>query len=143
LVNEIVHQAVGRPGLAVTLADISLKGGTRDVYFGDVLARTLSAYLISDAGDKSLIVLSAFAVGGDAGMPIDVISKLLMLDIAEIMVIVTKLASGGLIYERSREILAVLPPALRHVLIRDTFFGKSPSLKVEQGCSVLTTGCIL
>lgn len=131
LVNEIVHQAVGRPGLAVTLADISLKGGTRDVYFGDVLARTLSAYLKSDAGDKSLIVLSAFAAGGDAGMPIDVISELLMLDKAEVMVIVTKLASGGLIYERSREILVVLPPALRHVLVRDTFFGKWPSLKIE------------
>lgn len=132
LINEIVHQAVGRPGLAVTLADMSLKESAKDVYFGDALLQTLSNYLKTGIGDKAWIVLSAFSVGGNAGMNVDVIAKLLMLDVAELMVIVTKLASGGLVYERSREVLAVLPPALRHVLIRDTFFGKSPGLKIER-----------
>ena len=132
LINEIVHQAVGRPGLAVTLADMSLRENAKDVYLGDALLQTLSTYLKTDVGDKSWVVLSAFAVGGDTGMKIDVIAKLLAMDIAELMVVVTKLASGGLIYERSREVLAVLPPALRHVLIRDTFFGKSPRLKIER-----------
>ena len=131
LVQEIVEQAVGRPGLAVTLADMCLKGDARDVYFGQILTRTLSNFLLEEVGEKASVLLAAFAVGGHAGMSISSISKELGLDIPEVLTAVTKLASSGILYERSNQLLIVYPPALREVLVRDTFFGGAPKLQIQ------------
>ena len=62
LVQEIVEQAVGRPGLAVTLADMCLKGDARDVYFGEILTRSLSKFLL-----KSQCAFSCFCCGRTSG----------------------------------------------------------------------------
>src|SRR5262249_32031948 len=96
-------------------------GGVQDVVLGDILARKIYSYLVEMVGEQATTVLAGFALGGDIGLPIDTISKKLGMSLPEVKNIVTKAASG-LILE-TQQGLAVYPSKLRHVLVRDTFFG--------------------
>ena len=89
LVREIVNQSAGRPGLAITLADICLKGGVKDVVLGDALERNISTYLSKLVGDQASVVLAAFAVGGNAGLPLNVVAEELRVSLPDVQTIVT------------------------------------------------------
>jgi len=132
LIQEIVEQSVGRPGLTVALTDLCLKeGGIQDIELGNALARWVTNTLLpttnsEDAGS----VLAGFAVGGDAGMSLDVVAKILVLSPFKVQSIISNLV-GGLIFDNTPN-LAVYPPALRQSLVRDYFFRGAVSISIEE-----------
>lgn len=132
LVREIVNQAEGRPGLAVTLAHLCLVGGVREVAFGDALSRSILKFFEPVVGQRATAVLAAFSVGGDAGMSMQIVANEMGLSLVDVREIATKLAAGGVIWQVDQHHLSVRPPALRHVLVRDVFFQGALSLPIEQ-----------
>jgi hypothetical protein len=144
LLREIVNQAEGRPGLAVTLAYLCLRGGVREVALGEVLKRSTVTAFERLVGEETTQVLAAFALGGDDGMRPTAVSKALELPRYRVYSAVARLAAGGVVDKvRSTitwssvsepadsvegESLAVRPPNLRYALVRDVFFGGPPTL---------------
>ena len=133
LIREIVSQAQGKPGLAVTLAYLCLQGDIQRVALGDALSESILTTFEPMVGKKASAVLAAFAIGGDSGMTMKVVANALEQSEMEIRCIVTELASGGVISEIAREnTLSVNPAALRFALVRDIFFKGPQSLSPEQ-----------
>lgn len=64
LMNELVAQAEGRPGLATTLAHVLLQGGWEEVVSGKRLRQSLLGRL----ADEVIPVLGTFALGGTRGV---------------------------------------------------------------------------
>lgn len=132
LVGTIVDQAEGRPGLAATLAYLCLAGDVRAVAFGDALTTRSMSNFQRLVGDRAFQILTAFAVGGSAGLRVDAVAALLGLGRADLHAAITRLAAGGALapasFRDSSEEAAyvVRPQALREVLIRDGFFGRTP-----------------
>lgn len=144
LVREIVDQAEGRPGLAVTLAYLCLRGGVREVALGEALKRSTVTAFERLVGEETTQVLAAFALGGDEGMRPTAVSRALEMPRHRVYSAVARLAAGGVV-DRARstaswlvaaetvgsleeESLAVRPPNLRYALVRDVFFGGPPAL---------------
>lgn len=132
LVREIVNQAEGRPGLAVTLAHLCLQGGVRQVALGDALSGSFLKFFGPVIGDTASVILAAFSVGGDAGMPMGVVANNLGLNLLNVRQAAIRLAAGGVILDVGQQRLSVRPPALRHALVRDVFFKGATSLPIEQ-----------
>ncbi len=131
LMREIVDQAGGCPGLAVTLAHACLSGGARELVLGDVLSRSVRSFFVPTLGREVVDILATFAIGGDAGMSKEVVAQALGLPLVELRSTVAHLAAGGILFERAQH-LAVFPPRLRHALVRDVFFqGFAVSLPFE------------
>lgn len=129
LIREIVNQAQGRPGLAVTLVYLCLNGDVQKVALGDALSGSILSTFEPLVGKKASTILAAFAIGGDSGMPIKTVANSLRQPEIDIHNIVTELASGGVITEiRQTNTLSVNPAALRFALVRDTFFKGPTSL---------------
>lgn len=130
-IRELVNQAEGRPGLAVTLAHLCLQGGVRQVALGDALSRSFLKFFEPLIGETASVVLAAFSVGGNAGMPMNVVATELSLNLVDVRQAVVKLAAGGVVFGISQHCISVRPPALRHVLVRETFFKGAMSFPVE------------
>jgi hypothetical protein len=136
LVKEIVDQAEGKPGLAVTLSQLCLRGGVREVALGEHLRRHTVDVVDRSIGPKATQVLAAFALGGDAGMSPSVVSRELGLPTHELYSAMTRLSVGGVVDKirhdtlknSDEENLTVRPPNLRYALVRDVFFGDGPRL---------------
>jgi hypothetical protein len=131
LVREIVNQAEGRPGLAVTLSYLSLNGDARGVYFGEALSRSLGTTFRSLVGQEANDLLAAFAIGGNSGMPMKAVADALDISLLQLRAPLVRLAAGGVLRERPESLLSVRPDALRYVLLRDTFFGSNCALPVD------------
>jgi len=131
LIREIVNQAEGRPGLAVTLAHLCLQGGVKEVALGDALSRSFLKFFDTVVGQWASVVLAAFSVGGDAGMPMNVVARELGLNLVDVRETTVKLAAGGVIREIDQHCLSVRPAVLRYVLVRDVFFAGATSLPIE------------
>ncbi len=134
LVYQILNQADGRVGLAITLANLCLEGDQRDldqVILGDVLLRSVRTTFESLVGPLSIDLLAAFAVGGSAGMQMKVISEYLQKSLADIRLAATQLAAGGIIDDIDGRHYSVRPPELRYALIREVFFAGAASLDIE------------
>jgi hypothetical protein len=123
LVREIVDQAEGRPGLAVTLVHLCLQGDVRPVLLGEALAGSLR-----DLDNRAIAILACFSIGGDAGMERIAIANALGIPDLEVREVVTRIGPGGIVREVDDRYLAVRPPALREVLVRDVFFRGPNSL---------------
>lgn len=128
LVQELVEQSAGRPGLAVTLCQLCLAGGTREVALGDALSRDLRSFFELHVGSEAMLVLAILSLGGESGMPLDAVAPLIGDQLLQLQNIVNQLASGGVLTDVGRHRLVVRPEALRHALVRDTFFGKATCL---------------
>lgn len=123
LINELVNQAEGRPGLAVTLAHLCLQGDVQQVVQGDALADSL----LKNVGIRGAGILAAFAIGGEAGMELGIVAEELNIPPLEIKEYVTLLASSGTIMEVREKQLAIRPPALRQAVVLRVFFhGPAP-----------------
>jgi hypothetical protein len=122
LIHELVGQADGRPGLAVTLCHLCLREGTRDIAGGDALFRDVRTTFESLVGPKAMTLLAAFAVGGECGMSVAAVAGELGETPLEVLTLATRLAAGGVLTEVRESVLAVGPAALRHALVRDLFF---------------------
>lgn len=131
LIREIVDQSEGRPGLAATFARLCLQGDVRAVLRGDVLARQVALTFEQLVGQEAVHVLATLSVGGEGGMPMEVVAQALGMPPFRVQQVVTGLAAGGVIREARRSALAVGPAALRRALVRDTFFGGAISLSIQ------------
>lgn len=123
IVREIVDQAHRRPGLAVTLTQLLIDMGGRQVFLGDALRRTvLDAEPLG--GERDATVLGAFSVGGNSGISPRVVAGLLTIELVTLKVEVSRFAAAGILFENDGGLLCVQPRALREALVRDTFFGE-------------------
>lgn len=130
LVRELVNQADGRPGLAVTLAQLWLRGEVTPLATADALFADARHTFGSLVGDHATAILAVFAVGGDWGMRLDVAANYLKMSLPDLLTAVTRLAAGGVLTVIGDR-LSVRPPALRHALVRDTFFAGARSLSID------------
>lgn len=131
LIRELVDQARGLPGLAVTLASLCRHDGVQEVALGTALKRSINVTLKSLVGDLAIEVLSCFALGGDAGMSWEVIAKFLDMNPLVLRRVVAGLEASGVITDLGDKNLSVHPVALRHALLRDMFFSGPVSLDPE------------
>jgi hypothetical protein len=131
LIQEIVEQADGRPGLAVTLTLLCLDGDLGDVTLGNALSRSIKSALEPQVGAIATEILAAFAVGGDAGMDKSHVASLMQMPLPELRRRIVTLAAGGVINETSGELLSVRPRELRYALIRDVFYSGGFALDIE------------
>lgn len=133
LVHQILNQAEGRPGLAITLAYVCLEGDERDlekVIFGNALIRSVRTTFESLVGPFVIELLAAFAIGGRAGMSIQVVADYLGKSPADIRLAITRLSAGGVVSDVDGLRLSVRPPELGYGLIRDVFFSGATSLAI-------------
>jgi hypothetical protein len=122
LVQEIINQADGRPGLAVTLCHLCLRGEVKSLQLGDALARDVRTTFGSLVGNDVIPLLGVLALGGRHGMMLDSVAEALRIPLPQASALVAKLAAGGVVHQIEQSRLAVLPEALRHALVRDVFF---------------------
>lgn len=133
LVYQILNQAAGRPGLAITLAHVCIKGDENDleeVMLGDALIRSVRTSFEPLVGPQVIELLSAFAVGGRAGMSMQVVAEYFGHSQADVRLAITRLSAGGVVSDVDRQHLSVQPPELRYGLIRDVFFSGAKSLDI-------------
>lgn len=131
--REIVDQALGRPGLAATLALLALNGKAREVATGEALLQDTQVTYQRMLGDQSAAVLAVIALSGDSGVDMSTIGTALKLDLASTHTLVKGLASGGTIDEAQSRggRLIVQPESLRYALVREMFFSSTASLPLE------------
>jgi hypothetical protein len=122
LVREIVDQAEGQPGLAVTLGHLCLQGGVREVMLGNAISRTVLTGFERLVGGSAIGILAGFAIGGDEGVAVPVVARVLGVSRLELQRTANALAAGGVIREVECDVLAVYPRGLRDALVRDQFF---------------------
>ncbi|GAF76617.1 unnamed protein product, partial [marine sediment metagenome] len=132
LIREIVDQAEGRPGLAVTLTCLCLQGDVRDLVFGTALARSVRRWFERRLGAQAIDYLAGFAVGGHQGMAMDDLAGCFDKAQVDIRAVITELSSSGIVRQVGNEYLSVRPAALRHALVRDVFFGGAASLNYSR-----------
>lgn len=121
----LISQSDGKPGLAVALAERCKTEDVARIWSGEAAARELLDDLRLVKDDKEQCVLAAFAVGGETGMSVRIVSKALDLSLLELRQITANLGSGGLVEEVADDRLPVRPPAIRPVLVRDVFYSQS------------------
>lgn len=131
LIHELVNQAGGKPGLAVTLCQLCLKGEIEEIVTGDALYRDVRITFGKLAGREATAILAGFAVGGKSGLELRSVAGFLGHTTAHVRDVVTRLATGGVVSEVGRRTLSVRPAALRHALVRDVFFNGATSLRVN------------
>lgn len=131
LIREIVDQAEGRPGLAVTLAQLCLKGGVREVVLGDALSRSTLKLFKSRIGNRASLILAALSIGGDAGMLMKDVAAELNIHEIDLWESITELSHGGTVLPIDQNYISVRPAALRQALVRDVFFKGLKLLPIE------------
>jgi hypothetical protein len=124
---ELVGQAAGRPGLAVTLGTLFLRGGYREVLTGRALYRSLVSPLRRILEQDPTQLLAAFALGGDRGMGLAGVAEFLDLGIGEVWNWAAQIGASGVLSELGKDdvgeaILAVIPATLRVALLHEVFF---------------------
>jgi hypothetical protein len=128
LVTEIIHQSQGKPGLAVTLCRLCWENGTaRDVVLGTALARDIKLTFEPLLGQAATHLLACFSIGGDAGMTLEAVARLLGRNALEIKRTVEQLSAAGVLDISPENRMSVHPLRLRQALVRDVFL-KPPTV---------------
>ena len=114
LVAEIIHQAQGKPGLAVTLCWLCWESGSsRDVLLGTALARDVKLSFEPLLGERATNLLGCFSIGGDAGMSLEAVARLLGKNALEIKRAVEQMAAAGVLDVSQQNTIVVHPFRLR------------------------------
>lgn len=132
LIALIREQAGGRPGLAATLAHLSLAGDIKQVASGEAIVTQLASSLDAILSDDAKSLLAVFALGGDYGFTQDKVAEYLGMSIYEIRKKTSRLAAAGIIRDRRNNALSVEPEPMRWALVRDVFFSGATSLSYEE-----------
>ena len=103
----IISQSEEKPGLAVALAEFCKTEGVGRIWSGEAAAQQLLGNPRFLTDRETPFVLAAFAVGGEAGMRFDQVSKAIGLPILDLRRVTTELASGGVIEEVAQDRLQV------------------------------------
>ncbi len=130
LVQEIVRQAEGLAGLAVTLTHLALHGGVEKIQTAEALSREILTFYVQRTDHRVREILAAFALGGRSGMHKDIVASQLGISPIDLSRTLANLASGGIIAEITNRTdhIKVGPDALRHALIREVFYTGAASL---------------
>ena len=133
LIREILDQARGRAGLAVTLARACLDEAGWDVVTGRVLAQNIIATLGRSLPPECRYELGVLSLAGEHGTTEATVASTLGRNRASVAHTIRMAASSGTIemppgYER---LLRVQPQSLRFALVRDVFFGGPGSMPVR------------
>ncbi len=124
----LVDQAANKPGLAVTLAWLCLRGDWQQVVEGEALRATLMPTLEELVGAEASDFLGVLSLGGDRGMSLDLAGRFLEIGRQKARSLAIGLAAGGVLEERRDENLVVWPENLRAALVRKTFFDRPGAL---------------
>jgi len=130
LLGEVANQAVGKPGLAVTLAHFCMQKDVRKVVLGDALTADVKKSFKQIIGQDASDILAVFALGGKFGMSMQTVADYSKKSVQDIRNIAVHLAFGGVLRE-TKECLVVEPVTLRFALVRDTFFNGALSLPLD------------
>lgn len=130
LVNEIVTQAAGLAGLAVTLAYSALHNGVEGIRTADALLDQVLSIFDQRPDNNAREILGCFSLGGNSGMHKECVTDALGITPLDLTRILVELAAGGIIAEvpNRADHIKVRPDGLRHALIREVFFAGSSSL---------------
>ena len=130
LINEIVDQAAGLPGFAITVADLALREGVEKIHTAKTLSDAILRFYKQIIDGPVQDILACFALGGNSGMHKDAVSSQLGVSRYELREALENRANGGIVTEvqNRRDHIKVRPDALRHALIRDMFLSGVPSL---------------
>ena len=137
---QLIFQAHGRPGLAVTLARACVSGKVMDVLTGEQLLKDVVQWYERTLGEEARHVLGFLALAGSSGASVEQAGAFLGFDLPKAVELVRGLASGGTIDEASRGQpgqLVVQPEALRYPLVREMFFGGPGSPEVKAAVAAL------
>ncbi len=137
---QLIFQAHGRPGLAVTLSRACVSGNVVDVLTGETLLKDVLGWYERALSEKTRDVLGFLALAGASGATVEQAGSFLGTDLPEVNGLVRGLASGGAIDEATPlhpERLVVQPEALRYPLVRDMFFGGPGSPDVKGAVATL------
>jgi hypothetical protein len=122
LVAEIIHQSQGKPGLAVTLCWLCWQSGSiHDVMLGTALTRDIKLSFEPLLGHATTHLLACFSIGGDAGMSLESVARLLGANVLEIKRTVEQLSAAGVLDVSRENRISVHPFRLRQALVRDVF----------------------
>lgn len=122
LVAEIIHQSEGKPGLAVTLCRLCWESGSsREVMLGTALARDIRLSFEPLLGRAAIDVLACLSIGGDAGMSLEAVARLLAKNALEVRHTVDQLSAAGVLDVSHQNRISVHPFRLRQALVRDIF----------------------
>ena len=127
ILRDLVSQAGGKPGLAVTIALLWRQGEWQKILDGTVLSRTLLSLFKGLTGGDVADVLAAFSLGGRRGMSVEAVAGFLGLSSRDLRRTAADLATGGVLSPVDSERLAVNPQVLRSALLRQVFFTGSPT----------------
>ncbi len=126
--RELVTQASGRPGLAVTLTQLCFQGDVADVVAGTALRKQLGPRMEKLVGPTATHLLGAIALSGKAGLDVATLSTLLGRPLDDVSSSTRLLAAGGILQPAYPDRLAVRPPVLSYALIRYVFFSGAGDL---------------
>ncbi len=124
--RQLVDQSSNKPGLAVTLGSLWLRGEGIDVLTGRALRRSLIPALKRVLEHDPTRLLACFALGGDRGMSLDAVEEVLGLDRGEVHRQATLASQGGVLYVHRDQFLSVQPEVLRSALLSEVFFSPLP-----------------
>ena len=125
LLALIRQQARGKPGLAGTLAALSLAGDTRRILSGEALLEQLAPPLISMLGEDAIALLAHFALGGNSGADPEFFAARTGETSIKVQSQLAKLAAAGIIHPLSDGRIVIVPEALRIALVRSVFLGQT------------------
>jgi hypothetical protein len=131
LLKELIDQAKGQPGLAVTLCYLCLRNGARDLASGAALFEDVRQTFQQLVGREAVEILASFAVGGEEGLAMETVASELRFRIVELRHSVERLAAGGVLSATHAQRLAVQPEALRHALVGAVFFSGATALPIQ------------
>ncbi len=124
LLELIRLQARGKPGLAGTLATLTLSGDVERILSGDALLEQLTPPLVAMLGNDAIILLAHFALGGDSGVNPEYLATQTGESSIEVRSRLAKLAAAGIIHPLRDGRIVVVPEALRVALVRRVFLVK-------------------
>ena len=143
---QLINQARGCVGRAVTLASAALAGDLRDVATGDVLLQDIVGWCSLSLGAESRHVLGFLALAGNHGATLEQASAALSLAPPRLAELIRGLATGGTLDEAAVHDgvirLRVEPPDLRYALVRDVYAPRAGSLGLRAALQHLDSPAI-
>ncbi|HEX9734895.1 MAG TPA: ATP-binding protein [Thermoanaerobaculia bacterium] len=118
----LVDQSANKPGLAVTLGSLWLRGEGHDILTGKALQRSLIPALKQVLEHDPTRILACFALGGDRGMSLEAVGEFLEVGREEIHRRASLASQGGLLSVHRDQLLSVQPETLRSTLLAEVFF---------------------
>lgn len=130
IVQEIISQAVGLPGLAVYLTNSALRGNVEAVRSGEALSTAILQLYGERIDRRTRGILACFALGGNSGMHRDTIANILRIAPLDLNDMLSDLTNSSIITDVPNVLdhFRLRPEALRHALVREVFFASRAAL---------------